>query len=208
MQAKVCIFKAMVFPAVMYGCESWTIKNAERRRIDAFELWCWRRPLRVSWTARRSNQSINARNQTRKSTLNIHWKNWCWSSISWPSDTKSQLTRKDPDAGKDWRQKKKGATEDKIVAWYYWLNGYQFEQAPGVGDRQGNPDGQGSLVCWRPWDRKELDMTERLNCNCTVVCVNPMGFPGDNSVQYEDLYCSFFCLCGFFFSFFSLYTLF
>ena len=68
LRTKVCIFKAMVFPVVMYGCESWTIKKAEHRRTDAFELWCWRRLLRVSWTARRSNQSI------LKSTLNIHWK--------------------------------------------------------------------------------------------------------------------------------------
>ena len=55
---KVCVVKAMVFPVVMYGCESWTVKKAERQRIDAFELWCWRRLLRVPWTARRSNQSI------------------------------------------------------------------------------------------------------------------------------------------------------
>ena len=55
---KVCLVKAMVFPVVMYGCESWTVKKAERQRIDAFELWCWRRLLRVPWTARRSNQSI------------------------------------------------------------------------------------------------------------------------------------------------------
>ena len=58
MPRKVCLVKAMVFPGVMYGCESWTIKRAEHRRIDAFELWCWRRLLRVPWTARRSNQSI------------------------------------------------------------------------------------------------------------------------------------------------------
>ena len=63
------IVKAMVFPVVMYGCESWTIKKTEQQRIDAFELWCWRRLLRVPWTARRSNQSI-----LRRSTLNIHWK--------------------------------------------------------------------------------------------------------------------------------------
>ena len=55
---KVCLVKAMVFPVVMYGCESWTIKKAERQRIDAFKLWCWRRLLRVPWTARRSNQPI------------------------------------------------------------------------------------------------------------------------------------------------------
>ena len=55
---KVCLFKAMVFPVIMYGCESWTIKKAEQRRIDAFELWCWRRFLRITWTAQRSNQSV------------------------------------------------------------------------------------------------------------------------------------------------------
>ena len=73
------IVKAMVFPVVMYGCESWTIKKAERWRIDAFELWCWRRLLRVSWTARRWNQSI-----LKESVLNIHWKDWRW---SWNSNT-------------------------------------------------------------------------------------------------------------------------
>ena len=79
LSTKICLVKAMVFPVVMYGCESWTIKKAEHRRIDAFELWCWRRLLRVPWTARRSNQSI-----LKKSVLNIHWKDWCW---SWNSNT-------------------------------------------------------------------------------------------------------------------------
>ena len=66
---KVCLVKAYVFPVVMYGCESWTVKKAERRRIDAFELWCWRRLLRVPWTARRSNQSI-----LMEISLGVHWK--------------------------------------------------------------------------------------------------------------------------------------
>ena len=66
---KVCLVKAMVFPVVMYGCESWTLKKAELRRIDAFELWCWRRLLRVPWTVRRSNQSI-----LKRSVLGVHWK--------------------------------------------------------------------------------------------------------------------------------------
>ena len=66
---KVRLVKAMAFPIVMYGCQSWTVKKAECRRIDAFELWCWRRLLRVPWTARRSNQSM-----TRKSVLYVHWK--------------------------------------------------------------------------------------------------------------------------------------
>ena len=71
---KVRLVKAMVFPVIMYGCESWTIKKAECRIIDAFELWCWRRLLRVPWTARRSNQSIQ-----RRSVLGVHWRDWCWS---------------------------------------------------------------------------------------------------------------------------------
>ena len=76
---KVHLVKAMFFPVVMYGCESWTIKKAEHCRIDAFELWCWRRLLRVPWTARSSNRSI-----LKVTVLTIHWKGWCW---SWNSNT-------------------------------------------------------------------------------------------------------------------------
>ena len=75
---KAHIVKAMVFPVDMYRCENWTIKKAEHWRIDAFELWCWRRLLRVPWAARRSTSHSN-----RKSVLNIHWKDWCW---SWSSN--------------------------------------------------------------------------------------------------------------------------
>ena len=82
---KVCLVKATVFPVIMYGCESWTVKKAEHQRIDAFELWCWRRLLRIPWTARRSNQSILKE----------------ISPELWPPDVKIQLIRKDPDAGKD-----------------------------------------------------------------------------------------------------------
>ena len=76
---KVCLVMAIVFPVVMYECESWTLKKAECQIIDAFELWCWRRLLRVPWTARRSNQSI-----LKRSVLGDHWKDWCW---SWNSNT-------------------------------------------------------------------------------------------------------------------------
>ena len=76
---KVHLVKAMVFPVVTYGCESWIIKKAECQRIDDFELWYWRRLLRVPWTARRSNQFI-----LRRSVLSVHWKDWCW---SWNSNT-------------------------------------------------------------------------------------------------------------------------
>ena len=79
--------------------------------------------------------------------------------ILWPPDAKSQLIRKDPDAGKDWRQKEKGVTEDEIVGWYYWFNEHEFEQASGDGE------GQGSLACCSPWGHKESDMTDRLNNN-------------------------------------------
>ena len=79
MSTKVRLVKVLVFPVVMYGCESWTIKKAECWRIDAFELWCWKRLLTVSWTARRSNQSILG-----EISPNMHWKDWCW---SWNSST-------------------------------------------------------------------------------------------------------------------------
>ena len=79
--------------------------------------------------------------------------------ILWPPDAKSRLVRKDSDAGKEWRQEKKGTTEDKMVGWHYWLNGHEFEQASGDGE------GQGSLACCSPWGHKESDMTDRLNNN-------------------------------------------
>ena len=145
---KVCLVKAMVFPVVMYGCESWTIKKAEGRRIDAFELWCWRRLLRVPWTARRSNQSILdeispglhiGRTDVEAETL-----------ILWPPDTKSWLIWKDPDAGKHWGQEEKGMTEDEMIGWHHWLNGHEL----------GVDDGQGGLACCGSCGRKELDTTE------------------------------------------------
>ena len=131
---KVRIVKAKVFPVVMYGCESWTIKKTERQRIDAFELWCWKRLLRVPWTILRSNQSI-----LRRSVLGVHWKDWCW---SWNSNTlgpphaKNWLIGKDLDAGKDWRQEEKGMPEDEMVGWYHRLDGHEFGWTPGVMDRE------------------------------------------------------------------------
>ena len=83
---KVRLVKATVFPVVMYGCESWTIKKAECWRMDAFELWCWRRLLRIPWTARRTHQSI-----LKEISPNIHWKDWCW---SWNSNTFGHLMRR------------------------------------------------------------------------------------------------------------------
>ena len=110
---KVHLVKAMVFPVVMYGCESCTIKQAEHQRIDAFELWCWRRLLRVPWTARRSNQSnlkeISPEYSLEGLMLMLKL------PILWPPDAKNWLIWKHSDAGKDWRWEEKGTTEDEIT---------------------------------------------------------------------------------------------
>ena len=96
----------MVFPVVMYGCESWTVKKSECQRIDAFELWCWRRFLRVPWTARRSNQSNLKEISPEYSLEGLMLK--LKTPILWPPDAKSWLIGKDPDVGKDWGQEEKG----------------------------------------------------------------------------------------------------
>ena len=109
---KAHLVKAMVFSAVKYGCESCTIRKAEHRRTDVFELWCWRRLLRVPWTGRRSfnpkgNQSWILIGRTDSEA-----------PIVWPPDVTNWLTAKDPDAGKDWRQEEKGTAEDEMVGCY------------------------------------------------------------------------------------------
>ena len=120
MPAKVCIVKAMVFPVVMYGCENWTIKQAECQKLDAFKLWCRRRLLRVPWTARRSNlQEIN---QLILKEINLFIGRTDAEAelpILWPPDVKCRLIGKDPDAGKDGRREEKGTTEDEMAGWYH-----------------------------------------------------------------------------------------
>ena len=140
----------------------WTIKKAEHQRVDAFELWCWRRLLRVSWTARdikpvhpKGNQSwiFIGRTDAEAET-----------PILWPPDAKTWLIGKDPDAGKDWGQEEKGMTEDEMVGWHHRHNGHGFGWTPGVGD------GQGGQACSSSWGCKELGTTEWLNwteLNCT-----------------------------------------
>ena len=145
---KVHVIKAMVFPVVMYGCESWTIKKAECQRIDAFEL-CWRRLLRVPWTARRSNQSILKEINPEYSLegLMLKLKLQYFGHLMRRADSLEKTLM----LGKDWRQKKKGTTEDEMVGWYHWFNGHEFEQ--GASERQG------SLVCCSPWHGKTSDLT-------------------------------------------------
>ena len=140
---KVHLDKAMVFPVVTYGCESWTVKKAERWRIDAFELWCWRRLLRVPWIARRSNQSILKEISPGCSLEGLIAE--AETPILWPPHAKSWLIGKDLDAGRDWGQEEKGTTEDEMAGWDHWLDGCESEWTPGVGD------GQGGLVCCDSW---------------------------------------------------------
>jgi len=153
---KVHTIKAMVFPVVMYGCESWTIKKTECQRTDAFELWCWIRLLSVPWTARRSNQSILKEINPDCSLKGLLMKMKLQYFI-WLPNAKSWLTGKDPDAEKDWWQKEKRAAEDDMAGWHHQLNGHAFEQT------LGDSEGQGRLACCSPWGHKELDKTEGLN---------------------------------------------
>ena len=107
---KVRLVKDMVFPVDMYGCESWTVKKAEHRRIDAFELWCWRRLLRVTWTARRSNQSILKEIRPGISLEGM--------MLKLKLQYFGHLIGKD-DAGRDWGQEEKGTTEDEMAGWHH-----------------------------------------------------------------------------------------
>ena len=145
---KVSLVKAMVFPVLMYGYESLTIKKAERQRTDAFELWCWRRLLKVSWTARRSNQSILKEISPEHSLEGLILKLKLQYFVHLMRRTDS--LEKTLILGKIER----GTIEDEMVGWHHRLNGHEFEQAPGVGD------GQGSLACCSPCGRKEADTTE------------------------------------------------
>ena len=127
---KVHIVKAMVFPVVMYRYEVWTIKKSEHWRIDAFEMWCCKRLLRVPCTERRWNhlilKEINPEYSLKGLMLKLKLQYFG------PPNVKNQLTGKDPDAGQDWRQEKMGMKEDEIVLWPHWLVGYEFEHAPEV----------------------------------------------------------------------------
>ena len=151
---KVRLVKAMVFPVVMYGCEIWTVKKAEHRRIDAFEVWCWRRLLRVPWTARRSNQSILKEISPRCSLegMMLKLKLQYFGHLMWRVDSleKTLILGEIGGRGRRGRQRMR------------WLDGITVlmdmsEWTPGGGD------GQGVLVCRDSWGRKELDTTEWLN---------------------------------------------
>ena len=143
------------FLVVMYGCESWTIKKAERQRIDAFELWCWRRLLRVPWTVRRSNQSILKEISPEYSLerLMLKLKLQSFGHLMQRTDSfeKILILGKIEAGGEGDSRGSDG--------WHHQFNVHEFEQPPGVGE------GQGSLACYSLWGHKEWDMTEHLNKN-------------------------------------------
>ena len=145
LSAKVHLVKATVFPAVMYGCESWTIKKAERRRIDAFELSCWRRLLRVPWTARRSNQSIlneiNPEYSLEGLILKLKFNTlvtWCKELTHWIRPW-------------CWGRLKVGREGDEMVGWHHRLDRHEFEQA------LGDSEGQGTLECCSSLGHQQSD---------------------------------------------------
>ena len=130
------------------------MKKAERRRIDAFELWCWRRLLRVPWTARRSNLSILKESSPGCSAegmmpkLKLQYFGYLMQKVDSLEETH---------AGRDWGQEEKGTIEDEMAGWHYRLNGHESEWTLGVGDRQGG------LACCNSWGHKASDTTEQLN---------------------------------------------
>ena len=149
----------------MYGCESWNIKKAECQRIDAFELWCWRRLLRVPWPLEikpvhpKGDQSWTFIGRTDAEAE---------TPVLWPPDGKNWLTGKDPDAGQDWRQEEKGMTEDEMVEWHHRLNGHELsklqelvmDKEAGRAAVHGVAKNQTQLTNWT--ELKNIEMTARI----------------------------------------------
>ena len=166
MPTKVRLVKAMVLKVVMYGCESWTIKKAERRRIDAFDLWCWRRLLRAPWTTRRSNQSILKEISSEYSLegLMLKLKLQYFGHLMWRTDSLEMTLMLGGIGGRRRRGQQRMRLLDASPTWCSLV-------FLGVGN------GQGSLACCSPWGRKESDTTEWLNW-CWY-CVLSMKWPSE-----------------------------
>ena len=173
---KVCLVKVIIFPVVSH-IWMWELKYKESWEPENwfFRTVVWEKTLESPLDCK----EIKPVNPERKSVLNIHWvlasaahilnihwKDWGWTPILWSSDGKKGLIGKDPDAGKDWRQEEKRTTEDEMVGWHHWLNGHEFEWAPGVGD------GQGSLQCCSLCGHKESDLTEWLNWTELILTIS------------------------------------
>ena len=148
--------------------------KGEHRRIDAFELWCWRRLLRVPWTTRRPNQSIlkEINPEYLLERLMLKLKLQCFGHLMW---------REDLDAGENWGQEKKGVTENEMVEWHHWLSGREFEQTPG------DSEGQGSLAYCSLWGCKESDLgTEQQQCHIQP-CSSSWGY--HKLVEFVIVHC-------------------
>ena len=145
----------MVFPVVIYECESWTVKKAKLWRIDAFKLWCWRKTLESPLDCKEIQPVHSKGDQSLVfiGTTDAEAE----TPILWPPHVKSWLIGKDPGAGRDWGQEEMGTMEDEMAGWHHWLDRHEFEWTPGVGD------GQGGLSCCDSWGCKESDTTEWLN---------------------------------------------
>ena len=181
LQTKVCRVKGMVFPTVMYRCESWTIKKAEWEKN-----WCFRTVV-LQKTLESPLYS--------KEIQPVHLQgdqSWVFigrtdveaeTPILWPPDAKSWFIWKDPDAGKVWRWEERGTTENEMVGWHHWLKGHEFEQS------LGDSEGQGSLACCCLWGGKESDRTELLNRTELLVLQlrkrqpTPVFLPGESRGQ-------------------------
>ena len=144
----------MVFPVVMYGCESWTVRKAEGQKIDALELWCWRRLLRVPWIARRSKQSILKEISPGCSLegLMLKLKLQYFDHLMRRVDSLEKTLMLGEIGGR-----RRRGRQDEMAGWHHQLDGHGFGWAPGAGD------GQGGLACCGSWGLKESGMTERLN---------------------------------------------
>ena len=167
----------MVFPVVMYGCESWTVKKAEHWRIDAFELWCWRRLLRVPWTARRSNQAILKEISPGISLegMMLKLKLQSLGHLMRRIDSLEKTLMLGGISGR----RKTGRHE--MAGWHHWHDGRESEWTPGVGD------GQGGWACCDSWGRKESDTTEWLIWSDLIpqlhhLCINLKPYRGHLSL--------------------------
>ena len=152
---KVRLVKAMVFPVVMYGCESWTVKKVERWRIDVF----WTVVLEKTLESPLDFKEIQPIHSEGDQPWDFFGRNDAEveTPVLWPPHAKSWLTGKDSDAGRDWGKEEKGTTEDEMAGWHHGLDGRESAWTLRVGD------GQGGLACRDSWGRKEPDRTERLN---------------------------------------------
>ena len=153
----VCLVKAMVFPVAMYGCESWTVKKASQWVL---KNWCfWTVVLEKTLKSLLDSKEIQPVHSEGDQPWDFFGRNDAKAEtpVLWPPDAKSQLIRKDSDAGKYRRQEEKGMTQDEMVGWHHRLNGCESGWTLGVGD------GQGGLACCDSWGHEESDTTERLN---------------------------------------------